>query len=224
VSPTASIRESKVRNKTIRDKSKIYKNYQNVIKIKKITKLPSKKVLIHENRLKNALFTANVILRFFLRKTKIFQKFIKPTKNFFWPKQKNMCFMTLNDKPNCQVSRILMNPRPILSDSSENDLYVIFDHQFWCDPMYFEFSGTTWSSTSQTCLSKTGFFTFSTILFFLAILHALLMSLLYSKRNDFLCALNSSFAFGNEMFPFFFCANVISFNDWISCTLDLLVY
>jgi hypothetical protein len=30
--------------------------------------------------------------------------------------------MILNDKPNCQVSRILMNPRPILSDSSENDL------------------------------------------------------------------------------------------------------
>jgi hypothetical protein len=28
--------------------------------------------------------------------------------------------MVLNDKPNCQVSRILMNPRPILSDSSEN--------------------------------------------------------------------------------------------------------
>jgi hypothetical protein len=29
--------------------------------------------------------------------------------------------MIFNDKPNCQVSRILMNPRPILSDSSEND-------------------------------------------------------------------------------------------------------
>jgi hypothetical protein len=28
--------------------------------------------------------------------------------------------MILNDNPNCQVSRILMNPRPILSDSSEN--------------------------------------------------------------------------------------------------------
>jgi hypothetical protein len=42
-------------------------------------------------------------------------------KNFFWPKQKNTCLMILNDKPNCQVSRILMNPRPILSDSSEND-------------------------------------------------------------------------------------------------------
>jgi hypothetical protein len=30
--------------------------------------------------------------------------------------------MILNDKPNRQVSRILMNPRPIFSDSSENDL------------------------------------------------------------------------------------------------------
>jgi hypothetical protein len=29
--------------------------------------------------------------------------------------------MILNDKPNCQVSRILMNPRPILFDSSEHD-------------------------------------------------------------------------------------------------------
>jgi hypothetical protein len=29
--------------------------------------------------------------------------------------------MILNDKPNCQVSRILMNPRPIVSDYSEND-------------------------------------------------------------------------------------------------------
>jgi hypothetical protein len=29
--------------------------------------------------------------------------------------------MILNDNPNCHVSRILMNPRPILSDSSEND-------------------------------------------------------------------------------------------------------
>jgi hypothetical protein len=29
--------------------------------------------------------------------------------------------MILNDKPNCQVSRVLMNPRPILSDRSEND-------------------------------------------------------------------------------------------------------
>jgi hypothetical protein len=33
--------------------------------------------------------------------------------------------MILNDKPNCQVSRILMNPRPILSDSSENDPSVM---------------------------------------------------------------------------------------------------
>jgi hypothetical protein len=28
--------------------------------------------------------------------------------------------MNLNDKPNCQVSRILKNPRPILSDSSDS--------------------------------------------------------------------------------------------------------
>jgi hypothetical protein len=33
--------------------------------------------------------------------------------------------MILNDKPNCQVSRILVNPRPILSDSSENDPILI---------------------------------------------------------------------------------------------------
>jgi hypothetical protein len=29
--------------------------------------------------------------------------------------------MILNDKPNCQVSMTLMNPRLILSDRSEND-------------------------------------------------------------------------------------------------------
>jgi hypothetical protein len=82
-------------------------------------------VLSHENRLKNALFTAdNVILRFFLRNTKIFQKFKKPAKNFFWAKQKNKCLIILNDKPKCQVSWILMNARPILSDSSENDPHV----------------------------------------------------------------------------------------------------
>jgi hypothetical protein len=52
---TASFRGLKVRKKIIREKSKIHKN-------QKITL----KVLSHENRLKNALFTANnVILRFF---------------------------------------------------------------------------------------------------------------------------------------------------------------
>jgi hypothetical protein len=56
-------------------------------KNQKITELPSKKVLSHENRLKNALFTANnVILRFFFaQETNIFQKFIEPT-NFFLAK------------------------------------------------------------------------------------------------------------------------------------------
>jgi GTP cyclohydrolase I len=29
--------------------------------------------------------------------------------------------MIMNDKPNCQVSRILMNPRPIYGKRSEND-------------------------------------------------------------------------------------------------------
>jgi hypothetical protein len=47
---------------------------------------------------------------FFLRKTKIFQIFIKPTKKNFWPKKKG-CLIILNDKPNCQASRILMSPR-----------------------------------------------------------------------------------------------------------------
>jgi hypothetical protein len=51
----------------------------------------------------------------------IFSKIHKTDKKFFCPKQKNTCLMILNDKPNCQVSRILMNPRTILSDSSEND-------------------------------------------------------------------------------------------------------
>jgi hypothetical protein len=50
-------------------------------KNQKITKLHSKKVLNHENRLKNALFTANnVILRFFLRKIIFFSKIHKTDK------------------------------------------------------------------------------------------------------------------------------------------------
>jgi hypothetical protein len=77
-------------------------------------------VLSHENRLKNALFTANNgILRFFFAQDQNFSKIHKTDKKIFWQKQKNTCLMVLNDKPNCQVSRILMNPRPILSDSSE---------------------------------------------------------------------------------------------------------
>jgi hypothetical protein len=75
VSLTASFRGSKVRKKIIREKSKIYKNSQNAIKIKKNTKLNFKKVLSHENRLKNALFTANnVILRFFFAQDQNFSK------------------------------------------------------------------------------------------------------------------------------------------------------
>jgi hypothetical protein len=78
-------------------------------------------VLSHENRLKNALFTANnVILQFFFAQDQNYSKIHKTDKKIFRPKQKNTCLMVLNDKPNCQVSRILMNPRPILSDSSEN--------------------------------------------------------------------------------------------------------
>jgi hypothetical protein len=86
VSLTASFRGSKVRQKIIREKSKIYENSQNAIKI---TKLPSKKVLSHENRLKNILFTANiVILRFFFAQDKKFSKIHKTEKKNFWPKQK----------------------------------------------------------------------------------------------------------------------------------------
>jgi hypothetical protein len=32
--------------------------------------------------------------------------------------------MILNDKPNCQVSRILMNPRPIYVKRSGNDCFL----------------------------------------------------------------------------------------------------
>jgi hypothetical protein len=117
VSLTASFRGQK---KIICGKSTIYKNSQNAKKNQKITKLPEKKSLVMRIGWKmHYLQPITGFYDFFLRKTKIFQKFIKPTKNFFWQKQKNTCLMVLNDKPNCQVSRILMNPRPILSDSSE---------------------------------------------------------------------------------------------------------
>jgi hypothetical protein len=122
VSLTASFRGSKVRKKIIREKSKIYKNYQNAIKIKKSPNYLNKKCLVMRIGWKmHYLQPITWFYDFFLCKTKTFQKFIKPTKIFFWPKQKNTCLMILNDKPNCQVSRILMNPRPVLSDSAEND-------------------------------------------------------------------------------------------------------
>jgi hypothetical protein len=41
--------------------------------------------------------------------------------DFFLSKQKNTCFLILNDKSNCHVSMILMNPRPIYVKRSEND-------------------------------------------------------------------------------------------------------
>jgi hypothetical protein len=50
-----------------------------------------------------------------------FSKIHKTDKKFFWPKQKNTCLIILNDKPNCQVSGILMNPRPIFFHCSEVD-------------------------------------------------------------------------------------------------------
>jgi hypothetical protein len=125
VSLTASFRGSKVRKKIIREKSKIYKNSQKEIKIKKLPNYLQKKCLVMKIGWKmHYLQPITWFYAFFLRKTNIFLKFIKPTKYFFWPKQKNTCLMILNDKPICQVSRILMNPRPMLSDSSENDPYV----------------------------------------------------------------------------------------------------
>jgi hypothetical protein len=58
-------------------------------KNQEITKLPSKKVLSHENRLKNALFTANnVILRLFYAQDQHFSKIHKTDKNIFLAKTK----------------------------------------------------------------------------------------------------------------------------------------
>jgi hypothetical protein len=34
--------------------------------------------------------------------------------------------MIFNDKPNCQVSRILINPRPIYVKRSENDSVAVY--------------------------------------------------------------------------------------------------
>jgi hypothetical protein len=123
VSLTGSFRGSKVRQKKIFEISNIYKNSHNALKIKK---LPSKNVLSHEHRWKNALFIAkNVILRFFFAQDQNFSKFHKTYKKNVWPKQKNRCLIIFNDKPNCQVSRILMNPRPIYLNCSENDSLLI---------------------------------------------------------------------------------------------------
>jgi hypothetical protein len=62
--------------------SKCYKN-------QKLTKLPSKKVLSHENRWKNALFIAKLRdLRFFFALDQNFSKFHQFDKKVFWQKQK----------------------------------------------------------------------------------------------------------------------------------------
>jgi hypothetical protein len=50
-----------------------------------------------------------------------FSKIHKTEKNICLAKTKNTSLMILNDKPNCQVSRILINPRPIYVKRSEND-------------------------------------------------------------------------------------------------------
>jgi hypothetical protein len=71
-----------VKNRKLQKFSKCNKN-------QKITKLPSKKVLSHENRLKKALFTAhNVILRFFFAQDQNFSKIHKTDKKNLLAKTK----------------------------------------------------------------------------------------------------------------------------------------
>jgi hypothetical protein len=65
-----------------------------------------------------------------LRKTNIFQKFTRSTKNLF-VQNKKIRFMILNDKADCQVSTILMNPRPIYVKRSENDSPVFWLEVWW---------------------------------------------------------------------------------------------
>jgi hypothetical protein len=91
VSLTASFRGSKVRQKIIREKLKIYKNSQNAIKLKKSPKY-LQKVLSHENRFKNALFTANnMILRFFFAQEQNFSIIHKTDIQIFLAKK--MCVL-----------------------------------------------------------------------------------------------------------------------------------
>jgi hypothetical protein len=83
VSLTALFRRSKVRQKIFSKKSKIYKKFQNAIKIKKTLNY-FQEVLSHENRWKKCIIYSQLrdLTIFFLRKTKIFQKFKKPTKKY----------------------------------------------------------------------------------------------------------------------------------------------
>jgi hypothetical protein len=105
VSLIAWFRGSKVRQKIIREKLKNFLIFSKCNKNQKITKIPLKKKCL-ENRWKNALFTANnVILRFFFWQNEIFSKIHKTVSYDI-------------DKQNSQVSRILMNPRPIFSNRS----------------------------------------------------------------------------------------------------------
>jgi hypothetical protein len=122
MSLTASFWGSKVRKKIIREKSKIYKNSQNAIKFKKSPNNLQKKCLVMRIGWKMLYLQAVTwFYDFFLRKTKIFQKFIKSTKDFFGQNKKICVLWYWMINQIAKVSRILMNPRPILSDSSEND-------------------------------------------------------------------------------------------------------
>jgi hypothetical protein len=70
--------------------------------------------------MKIALFIAiNVILGFLARPN--FSEIHKTDKKKFVAKQKNTCLIILNDKPNCQVPRIVMNLHQIFLNRSEND-------------------------------------------------------------------------------------------------------
>jgi hypothetical protein len=105
VSLTASFLGSKVKQKIICEKCRIYKNSQNDLKItfNKVAK-------VHENRWKNALFTVNyVIKRFFFSKIHQICTKLASLKDFDEPSiysYKNAQIMTQNCNPLFETERI----------------------------------------------------------------------------------------------------------------------
>jgi hypothetical protein len=137
VSLIASFPGSKIRKKIIREKSKIFKNSQ-AIKIIKSPNNLKKKCLVMKIGWK--MHYLQPITWFY--EDQNFSKIHKTDKKIFFGQNKTNTFlMILNDKPNCQVSSILMNPRPVFFGQNKKKRVV----WYWMINQIAKFQGLWWT-------------------------------------------------------------------------------
>jgi hypothetical protein len=114
MSLTAWFLGSKFR-KIISEKSKIYNTSQNTSKIKTtlnyLKREPNHVKFVEKCIIYSQLRDLSILIFCSSQKKSKIHRSID--KNFFGPKQTNAYLMILYDKLYCQISRILMNPRPI---------------------------------------------------------------------------------------------------------------